>query len=101
MAIMNGNMERFEVIGRGVLNMALHPSTSQPVNGSSSQPQTSSDPPPLSQQASQQNTSSNAQKSYGQGPSVTQPPMPFLPEPYSDPNYVDYSALDFLVADVV
>ena len=85
MAIMNGNMERFEVIGRGVLNMALHPLNSQPLNGSSSQLQTSSNP----------------QKPYGQGPNVTQPPMAFAPSQAmeSDTNYIDYSVLDFLATD--
>jgi len=97
---MNGNMERFEVISKGVLNMALHPLNSQPLNGSSSQPQTSSNPPPLSQHTSQQQTS-NPQKPYGQGPNVTQPPMAFVPSQAleSDTNYFDYSALEFLATD--
>ena len=95
---MNSSMERFKVIGRGVLNMALHPSNSQPPNGSSSQPQASSNPPSLSQHTSQQQTSSNPQKSYGQGPNINQPPMAFVPSqaPESDTNYFDYSAMEFL-----
>jgi hypothetical protein len=86
---MNGNMERFEVIGSGVLNMALHPLNSQPSNGFSSQPQTSPNPPPLSQGASQQQSSSNPQK----------PPMAFVPALESDTNYFDYSGLEFLATE--
>ena len=84
MAIINSNMERFEVIGRGFLNIALHPLNLQPPNGSLSQPQTS-----------------NPRKSYGQGPNVTQPPMAFVPSqaPEPDPNYFNYSALEFLATD--
>ena len=75
--------------------MALQPSNSQQPNGSSSQPQTSSNPPPLNQHASQQQASSNSQKPYGQGPNVTQPPMPFV----EDANYFDSYGLDFLGTD--
>lgn len=94
---MHGNIERFEVIGRGVLNMALR---SQPSNGSSSQPQTSFNPPPLNQHAPQKQTSSNSQKTYR--PNVAQPPMTFAPsspppqpEPYSEFDYtLDFGSLD-------
>jgi hypothetical protein len=73
---MVGIMERFEVIGRGVLEMALQPSNSQPSTGASSQPQ-ASNPPQLRQHASQSPIFSNPQKKY-QGPNTTQPPAPFI-----------------------
>jgi hypothetical protein len=111
MARMNGNMERFEVIGRNFLKQALQPSNSQPLNGSSSQPQTSSNTPPFSQHASQQQTS-NLQNPYGQG-HATQPSASFVPslnpsqplfapqpsqppEPYSDFDYIDPTTFEFL-----
>jgi hypothetical protein len=107
---MVGTMERFEVIGRGVLEMALQPSNSQPSNGASSQPQPSN-PPQVSQYASQPPIFSNSQKSY-QGPNATQPSAPFIassnptqplyappasqaPESYSEP-YIDYNGFEFL-----
>jgi hypothetical protein len=52
MARMNGNMERFEVIGKSFLKQALQLSNSQPPNGSSSQPQTSSNTSLFGQHAS-------------------------------------------------
>ncbi|KAL5331265.1 hypothetical protein ACEPPN_000794 [Leptodophora sp. 'Broadleaf-Isolate-01'] len=112
-ATMVGTMERVEVIGRGVLEMALQQSNSQPPNGASSQPQ-ASNPPQLSQHASQPPIFSNPQKTY-QGPNATQPPAPFIassnptqplyappasqaPESYSE-QYLDYNGFEFLAND--
>ncbi|KAG9230595.1 hypothetical protein BJ875DRAFT_471780 [Amylocarpus encephaloides] len=112
-ATMVGTMERFEVIGRGVLEMAVQPSNSQPSTGASSQPQVSN-PPQLSQHASQPPMFSNPQKMY-QGPNTTQPPVPFIassipaqplyappasqaPESYSE-QYLDYNGFEFLAND--
>ena len=106
MARMHGNMERFEVIGRRVLEQALQPSNAQPSNSSPLHPQTSSNPPALSQQQ----PSPNPPKSYGPGPNMTQPATSFVPssnpsqllygpsqgpESYSDQSFVDYSVLEF------
>jgi hypothetical protein len=52
------NIRRFEFLGRSVFELALQ--------SSNSQPQASSNSPTLSQNISQQQTSSNLSKSYGQ-----------------------------------
>jgi hypothetical protein len=103
---MVGTMERFEVIGRGVLELAVQPLNSQPSNGASSQPQPSNPPqPPMF---------SNPQKTYP-GPNATQPPAPFIAssnptqpiyappasqaaESYSEP-YIGYNEFEFLASD--
>lgn len=97
---MHGNMEMFEVIGRGVLNMVLRLSNSQPRNGSSSQPQTSSNPYSRGPNVTQPLTSFVPSSNPSQPGYVQSPPQ--VPESYSDPNCVDYNALDFLAkADAI
>lgn len=125
---MHGNLERFEVFGRSILNKV-----SQSSNGSSAQPQASSNPlpftqhppqeqtsnpPPFNQYTSQQQTtSSQPHNQYGEGQDVAQntsafvassgasqpsyvPPPPQVPDPYADQNYVDYNVFsEFLAGD--
>jgi hypothetical protein len=105
---MVGTIERFKVIGRGVLELAVQPS-----NGALSQPQ-ASNPSQLSQHASQPPIFSNSQKIY-QGPNAAQPIAPFIAssnptqpiyappasqatESYSEP-YIDYNRFEFLAND--
>jgi hypothetical protein len=96
---MHGNMERFEIIGRGVFEMALQPSNSQPSNGSS-QPQTSNPLKPYGQELNAaQPPASLVPSSNPSQPLYAQPPSQ-APESYSDPNYVNYGALEFLANDI-
>lgn len=111
MARMNGNIERFEAIGRGVLQMALQPSNSQPPASSSSQPLASLHPSAPGQSSSRQQASPGSSRPYAPEPGVPQPPT-LAPPPhaqlyappasnssdsFADPNLFDYtSAMDFL-----
>jgi hypothetical protein len=86
---MQGNIERFEVVGRNFL-LALQSSSSQPL--------VSPHHPEPSQHASQQ-APSNLSKTYNQGPNTTQPPT-FAPHPSQflyDPNFTEFE--NFLSGD--
>ena len=69
---MTGTITRFEQIGRGVLQMAVQSSDSQPPNEASSQVH-ASNPSQPSQYVSQPPASSNLQRTYT-GNNATQPP---------------------------
>jgi hypothetical protein len=102
---MHGNLERFEVFGKSILTKI-----SQSSNGSSSQPQASSNPPSFAQHPSQTQASSQLNNQYGEGLNAAQPttnaPQPsYVPplsqtDPYTDPNYIDYTVFnEFLASD--
>ncbi|KFZ04247.1 hypothetical protein V502_10295 [Pseudogymnoascus sp. VKM F-4520 (FW-2644)] len=97
MGVANEAIVRLEVIGRSIIAEAL---SSQPPNGSTSQPQ-SSNPQPANQYSHQQPISVNPQRTY-QERSAAQPPPSFpssnptqpyyapssqVPAPYADPSY--------------
>jgi len=93
---MNGTMERFEVIGRGVIEMALQPNIESPGGLQAN----SSNAAPLNQQIPPPSVSSNPQN-FRPGPNANQPTStqslfnpPPSQEPYTEP-YGDY-AFEFL-----
>jgi len=116
---MHGNLERFEVFGRSVLNKV-----SQSSNSSSTHAEASSNPPtftqhpsqqgnsnhpPFSQYTSQQHgASSQPTNQFSEGLNAAQPASTFIPapppsqgsDPYTDPNYIDYTVFsEFLASD--
>jgi len=87
---MVGIMERFEVVGRGVLEMALHPA---PSTGGSSQPQTFNPQKPYPASEAPHPTAPYTASSNPPHP-LYAPPTSQAPESYSA--YLDFNDLEFL-----